>query len=404
MNQFFTPVNGQLPSRFLKNKAHIEKLHLSISKKQKISLSGQGMLGSGLFHIQGEGSLDKKEPYLNIHLKGEQLLLSDTPEYYIVANPDLTLSLKNSGPLLQGNIFIPHAEIKSFKNPETLTPSEDVKIISKKIAQKPSYTYSLSHLLKSNITITLGDKILYEGHGIKTKAKGQINIKQSPGQPIKAKGRITLVKGKYRAYGKRFDISEGELLFTGGVIDNPTLNIRAERKIKVSPSVKSFHAQNEIKAGVRFVGPLKDSRLEFYSSPALSTADIISYLVVGQPQSEVSQSQAGILLEALTQLTLFSGKKRSDVQLTLAEQLKLHQFSISKKEGKSIAGHSPFEDTVLVLGKELSDRLYLHYSLGLMDSSNSIGFRYFVNKNITLEASTGTEGSSADLLLTFEGH
>lgn len=401
--------NLKIKTPFSRTFAIIQKLHVLIANEQNLTLSGQGNLGEGLFHLTGNGSLNPKDPHLNIHLKGEKLLVSDTAEYYIVANPDLTLTLRNTGPTLEGNIFIPHAGIKSFKNLNATTTSNDVILVSKNVSpasSKPSYAFATQ--LKTNINILLGDNVSYEGYGIKTKAQGQINIRQLPGQPTKAKGTIMLAKGTYHAYGKKFNLRKGELLFTGGVIENPTLNIQAERKIKVTSSDKSLHAPNKIKVGVRFIGPLKGSHIEFYSSPTMSTADIISYLVIGQPQSKMNESQAAILFEALSQLTLFSGKKRSDVQLSLAEQLKLDQFGFSKKESGLLSKHpsdkSNFEDTVFVLGKQLSDRLYLQYSIGLVDSSNNIGFRYFMNKNISLEASTGTEGSSADLLLTFEGN
>lgn len=398
--------NLRITAPVLKSKAVVQQLRFTLSDKQALTLNGQGTFGSGNFTLNGTGTLKQGSPFLKVNLKGEQLLLSDTPEYYIVGNPDLTFTLQPTGPKLEGKILVPHAEIRSLKSSNTISPSEDVVIVThKETLSKPAPTYSLAHKLTTNIDIILGDKISYEGYGIKTKAKGQINIKQLPGQPTKARGKITLVKGIYRAYGKRFNLAEGELLFTGGVIENPTLNIRAERKIKVTPSAKTFHAQNEITAGVKFAGPLKNSHIEFYSSPTMSNADIISYLVVGQPQSQMNQAQAELLFQALSQLTLFSGNKRSDVQLDLAEQLKLDQFGFAKKD-KLIAstGNNPFEDTVFVLGKQLSDRLYLHYSLGLVDSSNNVGLRYFVSKNLTLEASTGSDGTSADLLLTLEGH
>jgi autotransporter translocation and assembly factor TamB len=398
--------NLRITAPVLKSKAVISQLQLTLTETEALTLQGQGTFGNGSFSLDGMGTLKEDNAFLKVHLKGEQLLLSDTPEYYIVGNPNLSLTLHKSGAKLEGSIVVPHAEIRSLKNPNTVSPSEDVVIVTHKtVSRQPSPTYSLAHSLSTNIDIILGDKISYDGYGIKTQAKGQINIKQTPGQPTKAKGRITLVKGKYRAYGKRFNIAEGELLFTGGVIDNPTLNIRAERKIKTSPSAKTFHAQNEITAGVKFAGPIKDAHIEFYSNPPLSSADIISYLVVGQPQSQMNQAQAELLFQALSQLTVFGGKKRSDVQLSLAEQLKLDQFGFAKKDNLlGTTSKNPFEDTVFVLGKQLSDRLYLHYSLGLVDSSNNIGLRYFMGKNLTLEASTGTDGTSADLLLTLEGH
>lgn len=391
----------------LKSTAVIPQLTLTLSKNQDIQIKGQGTFGSGSFSLDGTGSLKNESPVLALRLKGEQLLLSDTPEYYIVANPDLTFTLKNTGPKIEGRIFIPHAEIQSLKSPDTITPSQDVVIVSKKKeAVKAPPSYSLANQLKTHIDIVLGDKITYQGYGVTTEAKGQLTINQLPGQPTKAIGKITLHKGKYRAYGKKFDIEEGELLFTGGVIENPTLNIRAERKIQTSPSAKSFHAQNTITAGVKFMGPLNNTHIEFYSNPPMSNADIISYLVVGQPQGQMNHAQAELLFQALSQLTLFSGSKRNDVKMDLAEQLKLDQFGFTKKENSLSdgSGSNPLQDTAFVLGKQLSDRLYLHYSLGLIDSSNNVGLKYFVNKNVTIEASTGTEGTSADILLTFEGH
>lgn len=389
----------------LKSKAVFESLQLTLSKDKKLHAEGKGTFGSGYFYITGNGQLHQTKPFMNVHLKGENLLLSDTPEYYIVANPQLTFSLNEKGPSLTGTIFIPHAEIRSLKNPNAISPSEDVVIVKNKVsAEKPAPTYSLTKALTTNIAIVLGEKISYTGYGLTANAKGKLHIKQSPGQPMTAKGQISLHKGKYRAYGKKFDIAEGELMFTGGVIDNPTLNIRAERKINVSPSTKTFHVQNTIIAGVKFIGPLKNTRLEFYSSPAMSNADIISYLVVGQPQSQMNNAQAELLFQALSQLTLFSGNKRSDVQFDLAEQLKLDQFGFTKKENAMSSNKdNPLEDTLFTLGKQLSDRLYLHYSVGLVDSSNNVGLRYFMSKNVTLEASAGTEGTSADLVITLEG-
>lgn len=387
---------------FVKDKAVFHNVLLSVNNRHACTLHAQGTLGNGHLWVQGTGSVDPTHPVLSIKLRGEQLLLSDTPEYYIVANPDLLFTIQRTGLTLTGNIAVPHAKIRSLKNPHTLSPSKDVVIVSPHSPTVPRYApYSLSNQLYTKLDVILGDNISYEGYGFKTQAKGQIQIKQSPGQPTTAKGKITLDKGRYRAYGKRFDLSVGELIFSGGVIDNPTVNVRAERKIKPTQDIKTLHHQSLITVGVHFSGPLKNARIDFYSSPAMSNADIISYLVLGQPQGELQSAQGAILFEALSQLTFLSGHRRSDVPMSLAEQLKLDQLGLSKKNGTTSHANS-LEDTVLTMGKQLSDRLYLHYSLGLLDASNSIGLRYFINKNITLEASTGTEGSSADLIVTFE--
>ena len=99
------------------------------------------------------------------------------------------------------------------------------------------------------------------------------------------------------------------------------------------------------------------------------------------------------------------GNSRKDVRFDLAEQLKLDQFGFSKKPNHiPTPGHNPLEDTVFVLGKQLSDRLYMNYSVGIVDSASQFGLRYLLGKNVTIEAAAGTQASSADVLLSFEGH
>jgi translocation and assembly module TamB len=220
-----------------------------------------------------------------------------------------------------------------------------------------------------------------------------------------AKGQIDLINGKYRAYGKTFDIDHGQIVFSGGPINDPLLDIRAQRKIEPTSTVVSAKSNQAIIAGIKFSGNLKSPKLQFYSVPAMPDADIISYLVIGRPQNQVSEAQAELLLQAVSELVSVMGNQRHDVQLDLAEKLKLDQFGFSKKANAlKVPGHNPLEDTVFVLGKQLSDRLYLHYSLGVVDSANNFGLRYMLGKNLMVEASTGTEGSSADVLLSFEGH
>lgn len=390
------------------SKAVIQQLHAQLLPGKLLTLQGNGTWGSGPFTLKGDGNFNHDKANLTLSLHGENLVLSDTPEYYIVANPDLSLTFKDGEPLLSGTILVPHADIQSLKNPDMVTTSSDVVIVSAQKAQKKPITErSFATALATHIEIILGNKISYKGHGFTTHAKGKIQIHQAPGQMPNAKGQINLVNGKYRAYGKTFDIDYGQIVFAGGPINDPLLDIRAQRKIEPTSTLVSAKTQPTIIAGVKLVGNLKSPKLEFYSIPAMSDTDIMAYLVVGRPQSEMNQAQGELMLQAVSQLVSVMGNQRDDVQLNLAEKLKLDQFGFSKKaSGTSSANHNhnPLEDTVFVLGKQLSERLYLHYSLGIVDSANNFGLRYMLGKNLTVEASTGTQGSSADVLLSFEGH
>lgn len=383
-------------------KPTLDHLHIKL-QANKMTISGLGNWGKGNFTVEGFGTLSS-DPTLTVNLNGEQLLISDSPEYYIVANPALKLTLQNGKPLLEGKIIIPQAQIQSLKNPDMITPSQDVVIISNKPTTKP-LTEQNRFNLATNIELILNDNITYKGHGFTSKIGGKLQIQQQPEQLPTAKGKLIFKEGRYRAYGKTFDIVYGQILFTGGPIYNPILDIRAQRKIQSNDSISTIRNGQPIVVGMKFGGNVRSPKIEFYSTPHMPDADIISYLVVGYPHKDVNQAQAGLLFEAVSQLATVMGKNRSDINFDLAEKLKLDQFGFSKKANAlSTPGRNPLEDTVFVLGKQLSERLYLNYSVGVADSSSNVGVRYALGKNVTVEAQAGTQASSADILLSFDGH
>ncbi|MBS0286633.1 MAG: translocation/assembly module TamB domain-containing protein [Proteobacteria bacterium] len=400
--------NAKLPATSLGKKAVLNDLLLSFLPNNQINIQGKGLWGSGEFTIAGKGTLFGPSPVLEVAIKGDKLLLSDTPEYYIVANPDLLLTLKKGQLALNGKIIIPEAEINSLKNPEMISASEDVVLVSKKAkpVAKPLTEQATHYQIATHIEVIIKDKITYKGHGITSKVGGRLEINQQPGQPPLAKGKLFLTNGSYKAYGKVFDINYGQILFTGGPIYDPILDIRAERHIQPQSPLTSFKSNQTILAGITFTGNLKTPKIGFYSNPSMPDPDIISYLIVGRPQNQINEAQAELLFQAVSQLATIMGGNRNDVHFDLAEKLKLDQLGFSKKQNyiPTPGSHNPLEDTVFVLGKQLSSRLYLNYSVGLVDSASQFGMRYAVGKNMMIEAATGTQGSSADVLLSFEGH
>ena len=57
--------------------------------------------------------------------------------------------------------------------------------------------------------------------------------------------------------------------------------------------------------------------------------------------------------------------------------------------------------TALVVGKQLSPRLFVSYGIGLFEAINTLRLRYRVNSRLTLETQSGAV-TSADLLYSLE--
>lgn len=399
--------DAKLKANNISKNAYLNALNIQLNDNI-IALDGKGSWGRSAFYLTGNGELTDN-PTLSLNFKGEKLLLSDTPEYYIVGSPDLNLTLKNRRPHIAGKILIDEAEIRGVKN-HASAPSDDVVIVSAQKKIKPLSQQSFEQFapIDSEIEIILGDKITYKGYGVSTHVGGKLIISQENGTGPFAQGKLRFRDGQYKGYGKTFKIEYGQILFSGGPIYDPILDIRAQRVVQSHQKLASFSAKEPIMCGIHFTGNLKSPKISFYSDPPMSDADVMSYLVVGRPQSQVQGAQAELLYEAVSQLTRMIGSSRKDVQFDLAEQLHLTQMGFSKNENTNLSSQAsnrnPLEDTVFVLGKQLSDKLYLQYSVGLLDSASTFGIRYNLGKNVTVEAATGTQGSSADVLLSFEGH
>ena len=52
-----------------------------------------------------------------------------------------------------------------------------------------------------------------------------------PGRPTQARGEVRLVEGRYKAYGQDLSVETGRLIFTGGLITDPAVELRAERNV-----------------------------------------------------------------------------------------------------------------------------------------------------------------------------
>lgn len=60
------------------------------------------------------------------------------------------------------------------------------------------------------------------------------------------------------------------------------------------------------------------------------------------------------------------------------------------------------QPTALVLGKYLSPKFYVNYSLDLFDHTNTLKVRYFWNKFWTIQSEENTSRSGIDILYTVE--
>lgn len=344
-----------------------EQGHLRLDVQLR-SKDGSLRLGGDLYFDPASG--------LNIQaqLTGDKAEIVNTPEFHILASPNLHLGLRGHRIDLDGEIFIPEANLRPKDVSGAVSASNDVVIISAEGPPAPQDRWQIY----SQLRVRLGDFVRFSGFGLKGLLAGDFTLSDAPQQPTVARGELRITNGEYHAYGQKLEIDRGRLLFFGGPVDNPGLDIRAVRHIQ------------EVTAGILVRGMLKAPQVQLFSEPAMAETDALSYLLTGQPISQATTTQGQQLYGAALSLGLAGSG-------LLANQIG-QRFGIDEL---TVESGGSFGGGALVIRHYLSPKIYISYGVGLMEHFNIFLMRYQISRRWSLEAESGAQ-SGADMVYTLE--
>jgi translocation and assembly module TamB len=339
-----------------------------------------GGVSSGRGRLSLNGTANAKPAGLaavDATLSGQNLTASAIRELTLIVSPDLHLSVLKDSLKLEGQVDVPRADVREPKPVKPpVTPSADVVFVNSAEEEKKREPFKLH----SEIRLVLGRDIRVRARGLDGKPTGSVLMIQTPGQPLLATGQLQLTEGTYTAYGTKLTIENGRLVFGGGPIENPGLDIRASRQ-----------AKDGVTAGLELHGTLLAPQLTVFSDPPMAERDALSYVVLGHSLDQSSQNENGIVSKAANTLGVSGGDY---VAGTLARQLGLDEASVESEGGT-------FENSSLRLGTYLSPRVYVNYGIGILDQVSTLRIQYFLSRMWTLQAEAGPE-NSAQVLYTFE--
>ncbi|MBS0358238.1 MAG: translocation/assembly module TamB domain-containing protein [Proteobacteria bacterium] len=378
--------------------------------------SGKTDSDKGRIQLTGQSDSPRYPNHYSIKIAGKNFKLFNTSEYQVVATPNLTLHWQPNQITLNGEVLIPSADIKIKNSGESVDLPSDVVVITKKEELVEQTPFNIT----SDIHLTLGNDVKFQFKGMKGKLEGHLNIFDNPHQFTTALGTLAIADGTYIAYGKKLKISEGLLKFNRSPVDNPILDIKASRKVKVQNAMplitNPFAAfagtppishSDRVKVGFNIAGNLSDPTIKLFSEPAgLSQADIISYLIFDKPLSKNSQSDADILMDAVSGLSLAGGESEQVTQ-QIQRSFGLDELSIQSTAHFNPETQQTLNQTSLLLGKALSPRLYVNYSINLVqsniiDTGNVLSVRYQIDKHFSVQVENDQDGNGIDLLYQVE--
>lgn len=348
------------------------ELSLTAPSLERLALQGGLRSGKGRLNLAGHLDLDAKAGFpAQLELSGREITVANLPEAEIHVTPALKLERNGKESHLKGQIEIPYARLRPRKLPKSaVKASSDLVLVGEDQMEQRSFDPRLS----TNLQLVMGDRVSFDGFGLRGKLSGRLIVIDEPGRPVIGRGRIGISDGTYQAYGQDLSIERGYALFADSPVDNPGLDVRAVREL------------DQVTAGVQVGGTLKKPKIDLFSTPSMSEGDVLSYLLTGRPQGEGGGGGLGI-----------AAAIRASGAGTVAEEIG-RQFGL--EELRFDAG-SGLEEASVVAGTYLSPRLYIQYVNELASRETKVRLRYDINLRLQLEAETG-KTQAGDLYYTFD--
>ncbi|PID45676.1 MAG: hypothetical protein CSB47_07750 [Proteobacteria bacterium] len=349
-------------------------IRVQADRANQAVIVGSMKSGDGVISANGYLSLaDVKNWTAKMSLSGQNIQFVDTYEAKAYMTPNLQIEANPKAVVIRGTVDIPKADINLKDVPEfSIDESEDVIVIGEK---RPSSTINVVRL-RPNILVRLGRDVRFKGFGFSTRLAGGLRITNNR-NTIVTNGSLSILEGRYEAYGQNLKIDDGRLVFNGPP-KNVGVDVRAIRKL------------TDGEVGIHLTGTIQKLKSTIFSDPVMQETDALSYLVTGHSLASSTGRETALLMQAVRGL----GIDGSDGLIQrIGKSLGLDDLSIVTRDD--------FRESELQLGKKLGSKLYVRYLVGIFDKAHRLAIDYKINKYLNLEVQAGGE-QSVDLIYEYE--
>jgi autotransporter translocation and assembly factor TamB len=360
----------------LGNPTQLEGLELTLAAAgDSLSVRGGGLLGGGPLDISGE-LFSRPEWRLQLRVSGERQELLIPPYTQMQISEELQLAMTGAELDITGRVIVHKGVLEHEQLPEgSVGLSGDVVEVD---LDGSVLNESSSFLTRIDIALLLEDKFKIVGDMVNATLGGDLQLLQVPGKPLQLFGNLNVIGGELRAYQQRLRIQRGTVSFSGPP-ENPELDVSAQREIPA----------DKVVVGISLQGSLERPQLQVFSTPTMSQADTMSYLIRGRPVDTGAEAD-GIA----TALSLGTGLVN---ETSLVTQLN----EIPGISNLAFGAEGSAEDTAATVGGYIGERLYLSYGMGIYEPINVLTARLYLQTRLWLEVVSRLE-NSVDLYYSFD--
>lgn len=364
--------NGELALKLRGTEATIERF------------SVQG--GDGRATLTGTASLGER-PGARVRLVAERFQVLGRLDRRIVASGQADIGFEGDRLKVDGRFGIDEGLI-DFSRGDAPSLDSDIVVVRRRgdppvtpdeaaAAQRQAAAGGPALNADVKVEIGLGERLKLRGRGIDTRLTGRVEV-TTPGGRLAVDGAVRTVSGTYAAYGQKLEIERGIVRFDGPV-ENPRLEI-----IAIRPNL-------DVQVGVQIGGSALNPRVRLFSEPDMADMDKLSWLLLGRAPDGLARNDTALLQRAAMALLAGDGPSRSG---DLMKRIGLDDIGVRQEDNGTT------RDTVVTLGKQISQRVYLGYEHGVNSATGNWQLIYRAARRYTLRAQAGAD-TAVDLIWTW---
>ncbi len=346
--------------------------------RQRMRFKGGADSGNGRLKVAGEMDW-LPEPAGSLQISGRNVTAINTPACTLAVNPQLNFSFTPKGGTLGGTVSVASGQLDVSSFTSSVSTSDDVVLVEMGEEQQQRWPLTV------DLRVALEDAVDVIGYGLSGRLGGAVDVKMRPDEPVTAKGKVQLKGAKVAMYGRSLDIQRGDILFSGGPVDNPGINLRAQKSVSDQQAMGGGYT-----VGLDVTGLARELHYRLFSSPPMSETEILSYLLLGHSLAGADSGDESILTAAAEKLGLAGGSVLlGDLSSLLVDDVHLE-------------GSANNQDISLVVGKRISKDIYVGYDVNMFSQVGEFWIRYSLKHGFSVETHSSSVSTGGDLLFTFE--
>lgn len=338
---------------------------LSATPGEAAVLTGRLYAGSQVLELDASADWNLVEGVVaSGRLFGDAVPIAALPDLNLTVSPDFRFALDRESIRLQGSATVPEARARIRELPQGGGDTLSQDVVIHRSTDDP--TRELRRDLYLDVTLILGDSVHLAAAGLQTRLTGRLQMTESPGVPLAARGRLESREGVFTIYGQTLELRTGRLNFEGP-LDNPAVDVVAVRPV------------NSAEAGVRVSGFLDNLETQLFANPAQTEVDTLTMLITGRMPGEASSTDMANVSDAA--LAFGIGRAVPAVG-QLVNRLGIDELAVD----------SPMDEDAgaIIIGTQLTDDIYVRYTYGLHSRLGGLQIEYRVTNWLSVQTEAGT--------------